>query len=62
MTNPIIDANGTKKWYLHGKLHRTDGPSIEWFDGDKEWWYLNGEEYTEDSFRLIQFNSLIKYA
>ena len=38
---PIIDQYGTKRWYLNGKLHRLDGPAIEYSGGDKEWW-LNG--------------------
>tara|TARA_Y100001956_G_scaffold56034_1_gene55020 strand:- start:172 stop:408 length:237 start_codon:yes stop_codon:yes gene_type:complete len=42
-----IDSNGNKCWWLNGKLHREDGPAIEWADGDK-WWYLNGEEVTEE--------------
>lgn len=29
-----------------GKLHREDGPAIEWDNGDKEWW-VNGERITE---------------
>jgi hypothetical protein len=36
-----ITADGHKFWYLHGKLHRTDGPALEWADGDK-FWFLNG--------------------
>jgi hypothetical protein len=28
-------------WYLDGKIHRTDGPAVEWADGDKSW-FLNG--------------------
>ena len=38
--------NGAKEWYLNGKLHREDGPAIEWGDG-KRWWYLNGKRLTE---------------
>ena len=38
--------DGTKMWRLHGKLHRTDGPAIEWADGSKQW-YLNGKRLTE---------------
>jgi hypothetical protein len=41
--------NGYKYWYLNGKLHREDGPAIEYADGDK-YWYLNGKEYTEQEF------------
>jgi hypothetical protein len=41
------DTFGNKFWYLKGKLHREDGPAIEYADGDKSWW-LNGEEVTEE--------------
>jgi len=41
----IVD--GTKKWYLNGKLHREDGPAVERADGTKVW-YLNGERHRED--------------
>ena len=47
--------NGQKKyekWYLNGKLHREDGPSIQyWYsNGQKRFedWYLNGESHRED--------------
>ena len=36
------DKHGTKEWLLNGKLHRTDGPAIEWANGNKSW-YLNGK-------------------
>ena len=29
------------KWYLNDKLHRVDGPAVEYADGVKKW-YLNG--------------------
>lgn len=32
------------EWHSHGKLHRVDGPAIEWADGAKEW-YLNGKRH-----------------
>jgi hypothetical protein len=25
----FVDDKGTKRWRLHGKLHRVDGPAIE---------------------------------
>jgi hypothetical protein len=34
--------DGSKHWYLNGKLHRVDGPARVWPSGTKEW-YLNGE-------------------
>jgi len=42
-----IDDNGSKSWYLNGKLHRTDGPAIEYESGDKVW-YLNDKRHRED--------------
>jgi hypothetical protein len=47
MPNPIIDEDGTKEWYLNGKLHRTDDPAIEFASGTKAW-FLNGELHRED--------------
>jgi len=35
-------ADGYKAWFQNGKLHRLDGPAVEYADGDK-WWYENGE-------------------
>jgi hypothetical protein len=39
--------NGTKFWCLNDKLHREDGPAIEWYDGTK-YWFLNGKRHRED--------------
>ena len=39
--------SGTKAWYLNGKLHREDGPALEYSSGTKEW-YLNGKRHRED--------------
>ena len=40
-------ANGSKFWYLNGKLHREDGPAIECANGYKSW-CLNGKLHRED--------------
>ena len=40
-------ANGTKEWYLNGKLHREDGPAYEGTNGTK-YWCLNGNRHRED--------------
>ena len=45
-----VNASGSKRWYLNDKLHREDGPAIEWADGDKEWW-LNGKQVTEEEHK-----------
>jgi len=42
-----VHENGTKFWYLNGKLHREDGPACEYANGDKEW-YLNNQLHRED--------------
>jgi len=42
-----IDDRGTVRWYLNGKLHRKDGPAVEYVDGTK-YWYLNGQYHRED--------------
>lgn len=49
MTEPVmkIDVYGTKQWYLNGKLHREDGPAIEYANGSK-FWYLNARRHRED--------------
>jgi hypothetical protein len=39
--------DGSKYWYQNDKLHREDGPAVEWADGSK-YWYLNGERHRED--------------
>jgi hypothetical protein len=44
-----VYPNGDKFWYLHGELHREDGPAIEWADGSK-FWYLDDEKLTEEEF------------
>ena len=42
-----VFKNGSKCWYLNGKLHREDGPAIESDNGSKSWW-INGELHRED--------------
>ena len=42
-----VDSYGTKHWKLNGKLHRTDGPAVEWSNGDKHW-CLNNKLHRTD--------------
>ena len=45
---PAIEwCDGTKSWWINGKLHREDGPAIEWCDGNKTWW-INGVKLSEE--------------
>jgi hypothetical protein len=40
-------AEGDKRWFLGGKLHREDGPAIEWDNGDNSY-YINDKLHRED--------------
>ena len=51
-----ISDDGNKYWYLNGKLHRTDGPAIEYSNGDKSW-YINGKLHRTDGPAFEWFNS-----
>jgi hypothetical protein len=42
-----VQDNGDRYWWLNGKLHREDGPSVEYANGTREW-YLNGKLHRED--------------
>jgi hypothetical protein len=46
-TGIVEYSYGTKYWYKEGKLHREDGPAIEYTDGYKEWW-IDGVQYSEN--------------
>ena len=50
-----VHPNGDKEWYLNGKLHREDGPAVEWDNGHKEW-YLNGKLHREDGHAIESAN------
>ena len=41
-----------KYWYKEGKLHREDGPAVEYSDGGKEW-YIEGKHHREDGPAII---------
>ena len=43
----ITNTYGTKEWYQHNRLHRTDGPAVEYANGDKTWWQ-NGKRHRTD--------------
>ena len=45
-----VFLDGTKHWLVDNKLHREDGPAVDFVDGTKLW-YLNGIEYTEAEFK-----------
>ena len=48
-----VDELNTIRWYNEqGKLHREDGPAVEYANSDKVW-YINGEKLTEAEFNAI---------
>ena len=47
-----VQNNGSQYWYLNGKLHRVDGPSIVCANGDK-FWHLNGKHVTEEEHKKL---------
>ena len=50
----IVDDYGTKRWYLDDKLHREDGPAVEYTDGRT--WYLNGKLHRVDGPTMEYYN------
>jgi hypothetical protein len=37
----VIRVNKVKSWYIDGRLHRIDGPAIEYANGETRYW-ING--------------------
>lgn len=50
-----VNDNGDKEWYLNGKLHREDGPAIEYSNGYKAC-YLGGKLHREDGPAIERAN------
>ena len=46
-TGHLITKDNDIAWCKNGRIHREDGPAIEWDDGSKEW-YKNGKKHRED--------------
>jgi len=42
-----INFDGTKCWFLNDKLHRTNGPAMEFVSGTK-FWFLNDKRHRTD--------------
>ena len=63
-TGVVKDKNNTIVYYLNCTFHRTDGPAIVYYNGNK-YWYLNGklygydDDYTNESWiRFVQLELL----
>ena len=46
-TGIVESSNGSKHWYSEGKIHRIDGPAIEYDNGTK-YWYFEGKIHRID--------------
>ena len=42
-----VGLDGSKIWFVDGKVHRIDGPAIEYLDGSKSW-YVDGKLHRID--------------
>ena len=47
LTYRVIVTKEKIRWYLNDRLHRVDGPAVEYADGTKRW-FLNGKRHRED--------------
>jgi len=50
-----IDEDGARRWYQNGELHRTDGPAVEWANGDR-YWYQNNQHHRTDGPAIERAN------
>lgn len=47
-------------YYINGKIHRENGPAIEWSDGSK-YWYIEGNLHRDKKPAVIQMNGLCEW-
>jgi len=60
MESKLTIENGIKRWMIpNGKLHRESGPTIEYNNGNKQW-YINGKLHRE-SGPACEYNNGDKY-
>ena len=55
-----VFSDGTKHYYVHGQLHRLDGPAIEYPGGDK-CYYLHGQLHRTDGPAIEYSNGQKSY-
>jgi hypothetical protein len=54
-TGILLYSSGTKLYYHKGKLHRINGPAVEYANGFKAW-YFNGERHSTTCPAIIHVN------
>ena len=61
LDGPAVEyTDGSKEYYVYGKLHRLDGPAREWSDGQKEY-YVEGKLHRLDGPAIEYPNGLKEY-
>ena len=56
-----ISYLGTKFWYLNDKLHREDGPAVEYTSGDKFWYFQGKNIICKDNEEFLRMVKLIVF-
>lgn len=54
---PALIDKDQRRWYIHGKLHRVDGPTVEYINGKKEYW-KHGKLHREDGPAITAANGV----
>ena len=52
---------GVKEWRINGKLHREDGPAIEFANGNKEWYYKGDWIDCKDNQEFLRMIKLLAF-
>lgn len=56
----LVTHHGDIERYEDGKLHRVNGPAIEYLDGTKYWW-LNDDMHRADGPAIIYPSGSVEY-
>ena len=56
----VIYKDGDMLWYRHGKLHRDDGPAVDWPSESRFIWYKHGERYEPSAHELMVWKMMKK--
>jgi hypothetical protein len=43
---PAVVSYNYTAWWRHGRLHRTEGPATEWYDGERNW-YIHDQKVSK---------------
>jgi len=53
-----IALNKGMVWYINGERHRIDGPAVINLILGTQYWFINGENITEDAIVWVEENNL----